>query len=423
MNSHRVWSRLGRRLAWAWSRATRSMGRAALATALATSGAFCTNTAQGQSELPVAPQKLWLEGTSAHQVPSGMKHDPAVTPVGCASCGTLPPPSFSGEMLLAPCIDGCGSSQCRPGRKRCDIGCNDTASGRLLAGIIDSLCCPDPCYEAKWLPLANNAFFQNSPRPVSQTALRWDAGLNFTKVDRAEYFMARSRTSGAGKGPPYISALDYHDLNLYTEISAGPAFSTFINTAYRRIDPRENSLTGPAGNFGDLTIGTKSVIVDTELWLLTFQFSTFVPTGNFTTGIGTGHVSLEPSLLSALKLSERTYLQAELAQWIPIAGDATFSGSVLRYHAALNHQLFKSPTLLIVGSAEFNGWTMQDGAYTTGIGGGITPTSGDTILSVGPGVRFIICENWDIGFGAAFAITNNQRWAEQLYRTEMRLRF
>ena len=57
----------------------------------------------------------------------------------------------------------------------------------------------------------------------------------------------------------------------------------------------------------------KSVMFDSELLLFTFQFKTYIPTGNAAAGLGTGHVSLEPSLLSTLKLSSNAYLQSQLA--------------------------------------------------------------------------------------------------------------
>jgi len=44
------------------------------------------------------------------------------------------------------------------------------------------------------------------------------------------------------------------------------------------------------------------------------------------------------------------------------------------------------------------------------------------IITLGGGLRLVYCDNFDIGFGAAFAVTDDH-WAEQLYRTEVRLRY
>src|SRR5262249_3143137 len=154
---------------------------------------------------------------------------------------------------------------------------------------------------------------------------RYDYGQNLILPDRAEYFWARTGTGGGAgiagfnaKGPPKAeTSLHYDELSLYQEIAAG-GFGFFIEEPYRPVYPAVNDRDA---NFGDLNLGTKSLLVDCELLQLTFQFRTYVPTGNSRNGIGTGHVSLEPSLLASLKLSPNTYLQSQLAEWIPIGGD------------------------------------------------------------------------------------------------------
>ena len=78
-----------------------------------------------------------------------------------------------------------------------------------------------------------------------------------------------------------------------------------------------------------MTVGTKSLLFDCEMLQLSLQFLTYIPTGNFTKGLGVGHLSLEPSLLMSLKFTPRTYLQAQLAEWIPLGGDPTYAGAML----------------------------------------------------------------------------------------------
>ena len=84
-----------------------------------------------------------------------------------------------------------------------------------------------------------------------------------------------------------------------------------MNEPYREIDPKPAvfEATKPfpeSSGFGDLDIGTKSLLLDCELLQVAFQFITYIPTGDFHKGLGTGHVSLEPSILFALKLSPLT---------------------------------------------------------------------------------------------------------------------
>jgi hypothetical protein len=182
-------------------------------------------------------------------------------------------------------------------------------------------------------------------------------------------------------------------------------------------------LVGPgAGGFGDMNLGTKSVLLDRELLLVTFQFRTFLPTGNFKNGLGTGHVSLEPSILSALKITQSTYLQMEIADWIPLGGTSGFEGSVFHYHASLNQNLCHvGDCFNIVGTMELNGWSFR-GQFTDPVTGAPVGIGGSNYANAGPGIRFQFCERADFGVAAAFGF-GNDHGPTQFYRTEMRLRY
>jgi hypothetical protein len=288
--------------------------------------------------------------------------------------------------------------------------------GRMFCGIHDCLCCPDPCYEPRWVAAANAALFVDTVRPMTQTRFRWDAGRNLTLPDRAEYFWPAIGIKGPGVPE---NRVDYHVLSLYVE-AASERFSFFIDTPYRSLDPDRNA--GAAG-FGDLVLGTKSLLLDCELMQLTFQFSTFIPTGAAGRGLGTGHVSLEPSLLAAVKLHPDTYYQGQLAQWIPIAGTAGFQGGVLHTHHAINHVLCRPVgDTQLIGTFEVGTWSFQSGSFTDPVTGLARSANGTTYASIGPGIRLSICDKVDIGFGAAFSVTR-EHFADQLYRTELRWRF
>ena len=96
------------------------------------------------------------------------------------------------------------------------------------------------------------------------------------------------------------TSLDYDDLLLYQEIAAGN-FAFFIETSYRAVEPDINARHA---NFGDINLGTKSLLIDCELLQFTFQFRTYLPIGQTMKGLGNGHVSLEPSLLASLRLAK-----------------------------------------------------------------------------------------------------------------------
>jgi hypothetical protein len=354
--------------------------------------------------------------------------DGGVVPAGCASCGggggplpaILPPAGGCGGGACA-CSDGCDSCQCKPGRSRCCYGageCCDGFLGRLTGGFIECLCCPDPCYEPVWNNVANAAFFQDTVRPRNTTRFRWDSGVNLTQPERAEFFWAKPGALG-GRGPMFIeNRVNYDELSLYQEIAAGK-FAFFIDTPYRSVYP---DLNAHHANFGDLNLGTKSLLVDCELLQFTFQFRTYIPTGRVGNGLGTGHTSLEPSALASLKLSQDTYLQGQLAYWIPIGGDGEFEGAVWHYHLSLNHLWWKSGPYQLIGTSEFNGWSFTDGGVVDRVTGMGRPASGETYVTLGGGLRLVICENFDIGFGTTFAVTDDH-FADQLYRTEVRFRY
>jgi hypothetical protein len=336
----------------------------------------------------------------------GVIHDPNVKKAQC--CGGLLGPLFGGG-------GSCANGKCVPGRQNCSWCNYDTVWGRLIGGIYDCVCCPDPCYEPRWLDEANAAFFQDGARPVTTTRIRWDNGLNYHFPDAAEFFWARI----GAKGPPKAeNTVDYHELSLYQEVAAGN-FSFFVEMPYRRVEPDVNP---SASNFGDVNLGTKSLLLDCELMQWAFQFRTYILSGNFRKGLGTGHVSLEPSLLATFKLATNTYLQTQVAEWIPIAGDPDGAGAALHYHASVNHVFWRAgnDAAMLIGTFEFNGITFQDGLFTTPAGT-VESASGQSIAHFGPGLRFSLCHKMDFGMGWGIGITDHG--PDNIYRMEFRFRF
>ena len=248
---------------------------------------------------------------------------------------------------------------------------------------------------------------------------------------------------GAGKGPVGITrSVFYQDLGLYTE-GAADRFSFFVEAPYRHVSPQTadvnfalNPVQVPCrhSNFADMNVGTKAMLLDCELIQITFQFKTFIPTGDFTNGLGTAHVSLEPSLLFNLRLSPKDYLQGQFAYWIPIGGDPVYQGNIFHFHLSCNHVLCcPCPGLRLIGTVEVNEWSVCNGAFTAtdflagdpANGNRLSPVAApavSTMASAGPGVRLFICDKIDLGVGTAFAFTTDH-WAKELIRAEFRWRF
>ncbi len=364
---------------------------------------------------------------------------------GCKTCGGLGQyPSSDGSGFRS--CTTCGGSGCTPGRAACPPYEGHSFLGRFCGELYQSLCCPDPCYEPGWVAAANAAFFQDYARPRTIQRIRNDYGWDLRFPDRSEFFWARqviqtrnpagaivTKTGGTGPGRPRnyprnqvyrgISSVDYDQFSFYSETAASPRASLFLEIPYRISDPTDG-YNYHAG-FSDINFGTKGVIFDTELLLLTIQFRTYTPVGLAKYGLGTGHVSLEPSLLAALKLGPDTYFQGQIAEWIPIGGDLNYQGSVIHYHGSLNQVLFRlAANSPVIGTIETNAWTFQDGLYTNpNIGrNGVSyrRSSMDTYVNIGPGVRASICDKIDFGGAIAFPLSE-PNWANPILRLEFRI--
>ncbi len=338
--------------------------------------------------------------------------------------GPKPTPAMKAAYSLPPAL-GTACKTCGPRPVAAsDPDWGNSCAGRFCGGIYHAICTPDPCYEGKWTPIADSGFFTATVYPVSQMKFGWDSAFNMILPDRAEYFWARADGKGRGPNPPpgfaSIPSLRYNQLNFYVEAASG-RFSLIVDTYYRSLDPAG---APQMSGWGDSFIGGKSLLFDSELLQVAFQFLAYMPSGDANKGLGVGHFSLEPTLLAGLRLAKNTYLQNQLSEWIPLNGDQTYQGSMLHYHFSLNQLMCQvTPGSSLVGNAELNGWSFQTGAYTDPILGSLQRASGFTYVSAGPGLRLFCCENRiDVGAAASFALTD-PHFAGQLYRVEFRWRY
>lgn len=280
--------------------------------------------------------------------------------------------------------------------------------------------------------MANASFFTDYARPATLMRFRYDFLGGMKTPDKAEYYWTRADGKGGGPNPTkstYLfkgkrhahrgeTAVDFNQLYLYSETAIARA-SFFVEIPYRSDFAQ---VTGHQAGFSDMNLGTKSLLLDCELLQVAFQFKTYLPIGNASKGLGNGHVSLEPSLLMALRLSPDAYIQGQLAQWIPIGGDRGYQGGILHYHLSGNRVLYKfTPNVPLIGTLEFNGWSFQDGLYADPVFGP-RAASHSSYFSMGPGLRMSICDTVDFGAAIAFPL-NEPNWANPQIRTEFRWRF
>ncbi len=399
---------------------------------------------------PVAAEPL-PPGASGPIGPVAFPDTPAKLPpgdvpgtVGCATCGGIGQvPVREGGPGFQTC-SSCRGAGCVPGRKPCYPYEGNTLFGRFCAEIYSSICCPDPCYEPGWVAAANAAFFVDYARPRTVMRFRNDYGWDLQFPDRNEFFWAReqiqkntppSKTGtftsipgGVGPGRPSTfpktkpflgqPSLRYDQLTFYSETATSTRASLFVELAYRTVTPK---LGGYHAGFADMNIGTKGVLLDTELLLLTMQFRTYLPTGQSGSGLGTGHISLEPSLLASLKLSPNAYFQGQLSEWIPIGGDNNYQGAIIHYHGSYNQVLFRfAPDSPLIATFEGVGYTFQDGAYTNPAIGPYVKSSGTTYYNLGAGLRAVISNAVDFGVGVLAPVTPNH-WGDPTLRVEFRI--
>jgi hypothetical protein len=292
------------------------------------------------------------------------------------------------------------------------------------------MCCPDPCYLSTWRPLANAAFFVDQVKPITQIRLRGDFANRYQFPDKAEFFWAAENIKGPhypnfvapGTRPPGESNLNYSLGSLYME-GAVNRFGMFVNLQYLNVEP---TLYPGASGFGDMQVGTKSLLLDCELIQFTFQFQVFIPTGNFTKGLGTAHVAFEPSLIAAIKLTPLTYFQAQTSFWWPTGGVQNFQGPLFNWQLSLNQMLWHcgcEKDIDLIGTAELGGYEIAGGAYTAPVVGiPLSAKDVGNIVNIGPGIRLVVCRKVDLGVGSQFAITRD-RMAASLARVEFRWRF
>lgn len=315
----------------------------------------------------------------------------------------------------------CCGCECGSGRSYCGECRGMGRSGRFCRSVYRGICCPDPCYEPRWTPLADAAFFTNSVRPISQQRFRWDFAEDWQNPDRSEYFWARADGNGRGPNPSpstYFRGLDYDELSHYIEAAHGP-IGVWFEYTYRALDTD----TGHFAGFGDMSVGTKTLLFDTELVQLAMQFRTYIPQGSSREGLGTGHASLEPSLIAGLKLSPKSYLQTEVAEWIPLGGDSLYAGALLRYSFSYNRTIWQPHrSVPIISTTELTGWHFQDGAYTDSTNGSIQPSNGGTYLHGSTGLRMFICDRLDFGTSGSMPLTS-EGWGDLWIRSELRIRF
>jgi hypothetical protein len=331
--------------------------------------------------------------------------------------------------------------------------------------------------------LAAPGGYLENPIPISTFRLRFDAAFNLNRPDRAEYFYGAWQELGfhphgiqgngvffdpKAKGPNLLPGnINYQVPEAYMEFAFLNRFSGFVQVPYRIIqfrdlhednpeseqkrnpadapNPGSNFFpepgpenTGPPqtnfNNFSDLQFGFKAAILASPNQFLTFQTRVYSPTGNASQGLGTGHWSVEPSLLYYLQPTKRLVLQAQLTDWTPIDGGE--AGNIFEYGAGLGYAVYQRGNFAIMPITEFLGWTVLNGfesifgsisataqpGLELPVTHGVEEAGGNTIVNGKIGVRVFWGEGQSLYAGYGRALTGTH-WYTDDFRLEYRVFF
>jgi hypothetical protein len=280
----------------------------------------------------------------------------------------------------------------------------------------------------------------------SQIRFRFDAGWHNDFPDRAEFFYAKCgcfRGTPASPGPdpdapgPGGAATDVNflDFDMYAEYAPHGRFSLFAEVPVRRIEPQAFAANAGtfenAGGLSDIRAGFKVGLTATDSTAVTFQFRSYLPTGDAAKGLGTDHAAVESSALVYHQITYRTAIELQVGEWHPIgassaagvpgaAADEGFAGDILFFGFGPSYKLYERNDFLLAPVAELFAWRVLSGFQT----GPASPSdaSGTNIVNLKVGARasFGIHDSIYVGYGRALT---DSKWYKDIFRVEYRYSF
>jgi hypothetical protein len=278
---------------------------------------------------------------------------------------------------------------------------------------------------------APNAGYIDSAIPFTNFRLRYDSAYGNNRPDRAEFFYAKCgcfRPADPNAPGPRLAEtnVDYQDIRSYLEVAFANRFSVFAEVPVRFLNPDQNANTA---GLADMNAGFKAALLYDPNRVVSVQLRTYIPTGAASHGLGTHHVSLEPSLLIYQKLSDRLLFEGQLSDWIPVGG-TDFSGNIIEYGLAFSYFVVNDQNFRVAPVAEVLGWTLLGGKELAFPENVTINSSGETIVNGKVGVRISFGPATQPGYisgsslylGYSRALTGDV-WYKNMLRVEYRVRF
>ncbi len=305
---------------------------------------------------------------------------------------------------------------------------------RIALGVMAACCFWPSAGLAQFGGGDSSAGYIDSAIVQNKVRFRFDAAYDNPTPDRAEFLYPKCgcfRNFGdpTAPGPPEIeTGIDYQEFSLFAEsLLIGEVISGFVEIPFRLINPEQNA---NAGGLSDINFGLRAALWFDSRHYLTFQFRTYVPSGDGFKGLGTEHVSLEPAILFLKRLRSGATLEGEIRDFIPIDATAGWAGNVLRYGIGVSAKLADNGHVTVIPVLETVAWSVLGGDVLVD---GNTPnqrveSAATTIVNIKLGTRFNFrsChrraaqKSLYVGYGKALT---DDRWYDDTLRVEYRLLF
>jgi hypothetical protein len=269
----------------------------------------------------------------------------------------------------------------------------------------------------------------------NEVRIRFDAGFNDPRPDRAEYFYAGS-TSPAASTTAVQRTLNFQQLYMSGEYAPFKTLSAFVMVPFRWIEPLFISASGKSpnllsgGGVSDVQAGVKYAALNTEQTHVTLQVKADFPSGNGAKGFGTNHYSVEPMVLLYQKLSDRAALEGEAGDTHPIGGTyfrdpagipLKWSADVAMYGLGPSYRLIDRDRYSFAPVLELVAWHVF-GGLQTGENNVVQSAAGINVFNAKLGGRLSFAHGRSIYAGYGRAITSDI-WYRNLFRVEYRKAF
>lgn len=281
----------------------------------------------------------------------------------------------------------------------------------------------------------------------SQVRVRFDAGFDDNRPDRAEFFYAQCGCDGGtarGPQPGLATHINFQQLYLRAEYAPFRRFSVFAELPFRWVQPQDfvpgtfgSATQGFSNQAGvsDLQAGFKFALVASPQRFLTFQLGAYFPSGDSQKALGTNHYSVEPMLLYFQRLTDRWSFEGQIAGLHAFEGATPgFQGSVFTYGLGPSYELYRGESVRFAPVVELVGWRVLGGQETSGDAllqqiaqavanpSPIVSSEGTNIVNLKVGARTSIGNrnSFYVGFGQALT---HELWYKHIVRFEYRFTF